>query len=99
MTTPEELEAIRARHEAAEKDGGHEWCGVYGPAAHTDRATLLKAVDRLAVIQTTLERTCDLLIKRHMLTTTIQGDGLQTMLEHSAKVQTEVCSTNVQGER
>ena len=39
------IEEIRARHEAAEKDGGHEWCGVHGPGAHADRATLLRALD------------------------------------------------------
>lgn len=39
------IEEIRARHEAAEEDGGHEWCSVHGPGAHNDRATLLAALD------------------------------------------------------
>lgn len=39
------IEQIRARHEVAEEDGGHEWCSVHGPAAHADRATLLRALD------------------------------------------------------
>lgn len=45
------IEEIRARHEAAEKDGGHEWCGVHGPGAHADRATLLRLLseERAAV--------------------------------------------------
>ena len=41
----EEVEAIRARHEAADKDSGHEWAGLHADHAHTDRATLLRLLD------------------------------------------------------
>lgn len=42
------IEQIRTRHEVAEEDGGHEWCSVHGPAAHADRAILLRALDAMA---------------------------------------------------
>jgi hypothetical protein len=47
MTTLGELEAIRARHEAAESDGRYDlsWHEDYGQAAHRDRATLLRLLD------------------------------------------------------
>jgi len=41
----EELEQIRARHEAADKDSGHEWAGLHADHAHTDRAALLRLLD------------------------------------------------------
>ena len=48
----DELEAIRARHEAAESDGRFPWLPDdlswqedYGQAAHRDRATLLRLLD------------------------------------------------------
>ena len=44
----DEISAIRARHEAADKDSGYEWARLYANQAHTDRATLLRHVDRLS---------------------------------------------------
>lgn len=46
LVADEVVGEIRARHEAAEKDGGHEWCGVHGPGAHNDRATLLRLIEQ-----------------------------------------------------
>jgi hypothetical protein len=47
MSEPNELEAIRARHEVAESDGRYDlsWHRDYGRAAHRDRATLLRLLD------------------------------------------------------
>lgn len=39
----DEIGAIRARHEAADKDSGYEWARLYANQAHADRATLLLA--------------------------------------------------------
>lgn len=61
MTTREELvEAIRARHEAAESDGRYDlsWHEDYGQAAHRDRATLLAHVDQLDAERKALRALC-----------------------------------------
>jgi hypothetical protein len=45
VPSADEVEAIRARHEAADKDSGHEWAGLHADHAHTDRATLIALLD------------------------------------------------------
>jgi alcohol dehydrogenase class IV len=49
MTTLDELEAIRARHGAANAPNGNitaiQWRLTYGGDAHADRATLLRLLD------------------------------------------------------
>jgi len=45
VPSADEVEAIRRRHEAADKDSGHEWAGLHADHAHTDRATLLDLLD------------------------------------------------------
>ncbi len=41
----EEVEQIRARHEACENEQSLDWIDAHGPGAHTDRATLLALLD------------------------------------------------------
>jgi hypothetical protein len=41
----DELEAIRARHEACENEQSLDWIDAHGPDAHADRATLLHLLD------------------------------------------------------
>lgn len=42
-----DLEAIKARHKAADSDSGWEWAGLYAYDAHADRAALIARVEEL----------------------------------------------------
>ena len=64
MTTLDELEAIRARHEAANAPNGNitaiQWRLTYGGDAHTDRAALLRLLDAAREENARREKRADL---------------------------------------
>jgi hypothetical protein len=60
MTTLEELEAIRARHEEAEQDNNSDWAADHGARAHFDRETLLRLLDAAREENVRREKRADL---------------------------------------